>query len=99
MKYIMLVDELGGHHPVMFHDHLTHSIVATGVVAAYRAQKQIMRVESAGWYNPETEVAHGRSESLDLNSLPEDGAYISIGGSISYIPRAMIERVMKGLKP
>ncbi len=97
MKYIILQDSLGGRHPVLFHDHLTHSIVAKGVIHAYQSEGKSFDVESAGFWDPEEMITHGRSESLNLDPLPGDNAYIFIGGSISYLSRDMVTSVINSL--
>ena len=99
MKYVMLQDSLGGKHPVIFHDHLTHSIVAHGICREYRRQHptEFYSVINAGFYNPDTHEAYGHSESLDMKPSPMDGARIYLGGAVSHLSDELLESSMDAL--
>jgi len=53
MKYVMLEDEMGGKHPVLFHEKLIHSVVARGICREYRKQTPVgfWTVINAGFYD------------------------------------------------
>lgn len=94
MKYVMLQDNAGGRHPVLFHDHLTHSLVARGVCHAHRETRLRLQPVSAGFYDPDEVTTTGRSESLDMDSEPYDALYIALGGAISHMPPDMIKDML-----
>ena len=99
MKYVMLEDSLGGRHPVTFHDHLTHSIVAHGICREYRRENpaEFYNVVSAGFYNPETHDVYGKSESLNMECSPLDGARIYLGGAVSHLSDDVLTTSMEAL--
>tara|TARA_R110000737_G_scaffold284786_3_gene291244 strand:+ start:242 stop:550 length:309 start_codon:yes stop_codon:yes gene_type:complete len=98
MKYVMLRSEHGGHHAILFHDRLTHSIVAHGVVREYRRNGEFYNIVSAGFYDDENKVSHGESESLNLKSEPYDAAYIFLGDSVSLVPTNEVMGLLAQLK-
>jgi len=83
MKYIMLELSLGDlryNVPVIFPDTLVHEDMGKAVVhAANRSvPKADVKMVSAGFVsNCSGVTCYGRSESLDLDSRPEDGKIIS----------------------
>jgi hypothetical protein len=74
MKYVILKDTRHGIarvHPLFFPEYMTHSIVAMGYAASFKAEeKHLLEIVSAGfcYYNNETErwVCHSGSQSLQI---------------------------------
>lgn len=96
MKYVMLQEQTtGSMHPVLFFDHLTHSIVAHGICREYRREKVFLNPISAGFWDEEQLKVHGRSESLNMESVKTDAYYIALGGAVSNIPVGMVEEIAK----
>jgi len=94
----MLIDDLGGHHPVLFHAHLTHSIVGHGIAREYRREHMFYTVRSAGFWCPDTQRTHGRSESLNLEPHPTDAFYITYGGAVAHVPEDAIPGLLVTLQ-
>jgi hypothetical protein len=87
MKYIMFKDMTSGQRlPVTFPDALTHSAMAEAIARA-RPDDRLLSVLSAGFVVMENGylITHGRSESLGLSCDPADGAYLSLGDSVSFM--------------
>lgn len=95
----MLQDNLGGMHPVMFHDHLTHSIVADGICSTYARSRGELRLTpvSAGFYSEDTMEVSGHSDSLGLDSVSTDALYIVLGGAVSHLPPIMLQEAFNRL--
>jgi hypothetical protein len=77
LKYIML--QLGDSFlPVVFPKTLIHKDVAKGMEYASHRMGEVVSAGFA-WYDDKTNAwqAYGRSESLDLDSNPEDGKRIT----------------------
>ena len=89
MKYVMLEDaETGAKHAIVFGEYLTHSIVAHGVCREYRRERVFLNPVSAGFTDGSTK-AYGVSESLSLDSIETDIAYIVLGSSVSSMPEGL----------
>lgn len=65
-------------HAIVFADDLTHSIVAK---CLHDVRERRARIVSAGFYYNNPMRCEGRSESLRLNSRPED--VVIVGGEYS----------------
>jgi len=86
MKYVMLENsETGAKHAIVFGEYLIHSIVAHGVCREYRRESVFLKPVSAGFTDGITKV-YGVSESLGLESVETDIAYIVLGSSASSMP-------------
>jgi hypothetical protein len=87
MKYVMLEDDMGGKHPVLFHEKLIHSVVAHGICREYSEQTptEFWTVVNAGFYDPEYKKVYGRSESLSLGRGKADAERISLGPDVAYM--------------
>jgi len=98
MKYVMLENDKGGFHPVLFHESLIHSVVAHGICREYRREGEWINPVSAGFYDEEKGVTSGFSESLSLKSDPTDSFYIKYGDAVRMVPRKMVPVMQKDLE-
>lgn len=89
MKYILFQDKSGAKHGVMFSDFLTHRDVSFGVCRGTQqgtGGKIRLKPISAGFVNTSTFSVSGRSESMALDSNPDDGLYLWGGQAVAQMP-------------
>ena len=75
MKYIIVQSE-DVRLPIPFPGLLNHIDVAKAYLAGEDRRHSPGKVISAGFYNQETGETYGRSESLNLDPLPDDAGLI-----------------------
>lgn len=82
VKYIVLADEAGKEYPILFPRELGHVDVSNGIrgnaqMSGWSRVKGWLKPVSAGFYDPDRRMASGKSESLKLESRPNDAALIN----------------------
>lgn len=87
MKYI-IIDTKGHKLAAIFSEALNHDLVAACIAAAVRLQVPTAEpvVWGAGFVDPVTISAHGKSETLNIESKPEDLPYLALGDAIAHTP-------------
>ncbi len=75
--------------PVIFSEQLVHSHMAVAMntmVKSYKVEGQYLVAVSAGFYNLVTGVCHGKSESMKLESRPEDTNLVNMNQYFPFKP-------------
>ena len=90
MKYVMFTNEEGHMLPVIFPTSMIHSDMAQYVQHMMMMEEnKKVRPVSAGFVSMKGQTS-GRSESLDLDSKPDDAMYITFNDSISTLSPEMM---------
>jgi hypothetical protein len=100
MKYVMFETTNGQKIPVIFPESLAHATMAMVVAAAIEVStKSMAEAVSGGFINLGLDVGvHGKSESLGLESNPDDAARILLGESVSFMPDNVVAMMAEKLK-